>query len=334
MASQRTKFTVGLFMTFGIGIAFLAFIWLGMSRFLEKGQYYATYFNDSVQGLDVDSPVNYRGVTIGRVDSIKVAPDSKLIQVILKIETDQKLDDDIVAQVKNVGITGMMLVELDRREEGELDQSPALSFPSEYPVVSSKPSNITELLEGINDVLTELKSLDLEGISGKIKSTLDNANQVIADANVKTLSTSIESSLEDIQRIVDRNRWDRIMASVEDSMESLNNIMDKADTSIGHIDSTVASLERITVGKAETIEAAIEDFKTAVEKANTLLEKGTSMVSGTDESLSRLQQYLLVIARNLEQASENLNRLTATIADHPSQLIFGEPPAPRKLEGE
>jgi methyl-accepting chemotaxis protein len=100
------------------------------------------------------------------------------------------------------------------------------------------------------------------------------------------------------------------------------------------VDKTVASLERITAGKEETIEEAIEDFKSAVEKANTLFEKGASLVSGTDESLSDLKQYLIVIARNLEQASENLNRLTETIADHPSQLIFGEPPVPRKLEGE
>lgn len=330
MASRRTKFTVGLFVTFGIGIALLAFIWLGMSRFLEKGNYYATYFNESVQGLDIDSPVKYRGVTIGRVDSIGVAPDSKLIQVILKIETGQKLDDDIVAQISLVGITGSMFVELDRKEEGKPDQSPVLDFPSEYPIISSKPS----LLKGINDVLTQLGSLDLEGIAEKITMTLDNANQAIINADIETISAGIESSVEDIQRIVDRNRWDRILASVEEAVSSLNNIMAKADVSLGHVDNTVGRLERITVEKAETIEAAIDEFKSAAEKADALMEKGTLLVNGTDESLSDLKQYLLVIARNLEQASENINRLTETIADHPSQLLFGEPPAPRKLEGE
>ena len=111
MASQRTKYTVGLFLIFGIGIALLAFIWLGMSRFLQKGHYYATYFNESVQGLDKDAPVKYRGVSIGRVDSIEVAPDARLIEVILKIETGQKLDNDIVAQLSPVGITGGMIIE-------------------------------------------------------------------------------------------------------------------------------------------------------------------------------------------------------------------------------
>ena len=82
MASQRTKFALGLFVTCGIGIACFAIIGLGVSKFFEKGRYYATYFNESVQGLDVDSPVKYRGVSIGRVEGITVAPDAKLIQVV------------------------------------------------------------------------------------------------------------------------------------------------------------------------------------------------------------------------------------------------------------
>jgi phospholipid/cholesterol/gamma-HCH transport system substrate-binding protein len=332
MASQRTKYTVGLFLTFGIGIALLAFIWLGMSRFLQKGNYYATYFNESVQGLDKDSPVNYRGVSIGRVDSIEVAPDARLIEVILKIDTGQKLDNDIVAQLSPVGITGGMIIGLDRMKEGEKDQSPKLGFESEYPVVSSKPAEISGILQGINDVLIQIRSMDLEVISGKIKLALDNANRAILDTDLKTLSESLKSSFDDLRQITDRERWDRIIASLEAAASSLNSVMGKADTSLDHVDGAVAGLERITVGKVETIEAAIEDFKAAAEKANTLLEKGQLLVS--DDSLSNLRQYLLAISRNLEQASENINRITEKIADQPSQLIFGEPPEPRKLEGD
>ena len=187
MASRRTKFAVGLFMTFGIVLALLAFIWLGMSHYFEKGQRYATYFNESVQGLDIDSPVKYRGVSIGRVERIAVAPDSKLIQVVLKIETGQKLDKDIVAQLTSVGITGSMFVELDQKEKDEPDRAPMLTFPSEYPIIASKPSNISELLQGIDDVLTQIRSMDLMGISDKVKLTLDNLNQAVTDANVKGL---------------------------------------------------------------------------------------------------------------------------------------------------
>ncbi len=313
MASKKTKFTVGLFVASGIGFALLAIIWLGMSRFLEKGQYYVTYFNESVQGLDIESPVKYRGVSIGRVQSISVAPDSKLIQVVLKIESGQKLDSDIVAQLKVVGITGSMFVELDREKKDEPDRSPPLSFPSEYPIVASRPSEISELVRGIDDVINQIRSVDLEGISEKIKLNLDNIYQMIDDANVKGISKNIESSLERVSNILDSRRWNKILASLENTM---------------------GGVEGIVAENQKTIKTAVEDFGQAIEEANTLLEQGSSLVSGTADSHSHLRRHLLLIAQNLEKASENLQRLVDLLADHPSQLMFGQPPLPRKVEPE
>ena len=129
MTSEKTKFIVGLFLVGGTGIILLAVIWLGTSRYLEEGQYYVTYFNESVQGLDKDSPVKYRGVSIGRVLKITVAPDSKLIKVILKIESRQPLGSNLVAQLKLVGITGSLFVELDQKRRANLiarQSSPSL----------------------------------------------------------------------------------------------------------------------------------------------------------------------------------------------------------------
>ena len=332
MASQKTKFAVGLFLTIGIGIAVIAFIWLGMSRFLEKGQLYVTYFNESVQGLDVDSAVKYRGVSIGRVQSIGVAPDSKLIQVVLKIETGQKLTKDLVAQLKSVGITGTMFVELDQKIEGEPDQSPKINFPSEYPIVPSKPSNISEIMQGIDDALNQIKSMDLEGISTKIKRTLDNMNQVMADADVKGISSHMQSSLEEIRAILDVERWNRIMAGVEEATQSLNSIMHKANAGVGHAETSLAKIDMIINEKGQVIQRAIDELESAMKKTNLFLEKGTSLVDRTDDSVYRLSRYLSNIAENLEQASENISRLTERVADQPSQLIFGEPPAPRKPE--
>lgn len=332
MASQGSKFAVGLFVAGGMGIALLAIIWLGMSRFLEKGQYYAVYFNESVQGLNVDSPVKYRGVSIGRVDSIGVAPDSKLIQVILKIESAQSLADDIVAQLKSVGITGIMFVELDRMKKGEPDRTPSISFPSEYPIVASKPSNISELLRGIGDVLTLIKSVDLLGISDKVKLTLDSINRKVSEADVKGISEGIESSFERVDRILGDQRWGEILASVDDTAKSLKLLMRKAGRSMNRVEKTLARVEGIVEDKENVIKAAIDDFRLAMKNANVFLKKGSSLVTGTNETLTQLKGHLLVVAQNMEIASENLNRLAELLADQPSQLLFGEPPPRRETE--
>jgi phospholipid/cholesterol/gamma-HCH transport system substrate-binding protein len=312
----------------------LAVIWLGMSRFLEKGKYYATYFNESVQGLDVDSPVKYRGVSIGRVEKIEVAPDSKLIKVVLKIEADIALGAGIVSQLKTVGITGSMFVELDRKKKGEPDRSPPLSFPSDYPIVASKPSDISEILQGIDDVLSKMRALDVEAISEKSKGILDRIDQSFTDANVKGLSRSIEASLRGISRILESERWERIISSVEDTAQSMNALIEKGHKTVDVATQGLERVDGIIVSNQDTINTALDDFGKAMENANALLERGASFVRGTDDTLGYLRQNLAVTAQNLEKASENLDHLIELLAEHPSLLLFGEPPLPRKLERE
>jgi len=335
MASKKTKFTVGLFLFFGFSIAVLAFIWLGMSHYLEKGQLYCVYFDESVDGLDRDSPVKFRGVQIGRVVRIDVAPDSKLIQVIVKIETGQNLEENlgnIVAQLSVVGITGSMFIEIDLKEPNEPDSTPPRGFPTEYLVIPSKLSNIEEILEGLGDFIEQIREIDLEGISGKIKISLDKFNQAIDDANIKGLSNNLESSLADIGYIVEREKWDRILSSVEKAITSLESVMSKTDSSVGRVDNSLATIERLVVGKEKQVEQAIDNFKIAIDKVNKLLDNGNAIVSGADEAIYHLGQNLMEITRNLEEATDNINRISDMVADQPSQLLFGEPPPAKKIE--
>ena len=332
MASQKTKFAVGLFLVCGMVFAVLVIIWLGMSRFLEKGRYYVTYFDESVQGLNIDSPVKYRGVFIGRVDNIDVAPDSKLIQVVLKIESGQTLDSNIVAQLKSVGITGSMFIEIDRKKAREPDQSPKLNFPTKYPIVASKPSEIGELISGINAVLDQIKSLDLRGITERIKLTLENIDQKVSQADVKRISDSLEASLGRVNQLLNDQRWNRILNSVDQGVLSFNSVIKSANRSLDQVDKTIVRIDGIVEEKEKTIKTAIDGFKLAMQSANDFLKKGSSLINGTDASVTNLMQYLLIVAQNLEKASENLNQILELLADQPSQLIFGEPPVPRHVD--
>jgi phospholipid/cholesterol/gamma-HCH transport system substrate-binding protein len=327
MASQKTKFVVGLFLVCGIGIALLAFIWLGMSRYFEKGRFYVTYFNESVQGLDKDSPVKYRGVSVGRVHSISVAPDSKLVKVVLKIETEMVLDTNMVAQLKSVGITGSVFIELDQKKRDEPDRSPPLSFPSEYPIVASKPSELGEILQGIDDILNKIKALDLEGISAKIKSNLDTIETTIQEANVKGVSRKLEASLDQLQRILDYEHWDKILASTQATVQAANEFFVKGNATLTNVESALSQARGVIAENEQAIREALKNV-------NRVIEKTASLATGADETFSHLRQNLLVSAQNLERASENLNRFLEILAEQPSQLILGDPPPRREMDPE
>jgi phospholipid/cholesterol/gamma-HCH transport system substrate-binding protein len=327
MASQKTKFVVGLFLVSGIGIALLAFIWLGMSRYFEKGRFYVTYFNESVQGLDKDSPVKYRGVSVGRVHSISVAPDSKLVKVVLKIETAMALDTNMVSQLKSVGITGSVFIELDQKKRDEPDRTPPLSFPSEYPIVASKPSELGEILRGIDDIVNKIKALDLEGIAAKVKSNLDTIETAVQEANVQGLARKVERSLDQLNQILDGHQWDKIVVATQETIRAANEFFVKGNATLTHAETAFAQTRGIIADKEHAIREALENI-------NKVFEKSASLTSGADETFSRLRQNLLVSAQNLERASENLNRFLELLADQPSQLVFGEPLPRREVDPE
>jgi len=304
MRSRKVEFTVGVFVVCGICIGLLAVIWLGMSRFFEQGHSYATYFNESVQGLDRDSPVKYRGVSIGRVQRIGVAPDGNLIEVVLKIESGQKLDSAVVAQLKAVGITGSMFIELDRRKPGEPDRTPALTFPSEYPIVGSKPSDITVLLQNIDEVVGQIKALDVPGISERLKRTLDSTNDLLAAADIKTAAARFTT------------------------------ILDTTAVAVTRLERSLAAVERITVEHEQDIAAAIEQFRDATQQAHSLLAKSGELVGSSTAALAQVRPQMLSTVHNLEQASERLSQMLEVLAAQPAQLLIGKPPQPRDAETE
>jgi phospholipid/cholesterol/gamma-HCH transport system substrate-binding protein len=298
-----------------------------MSRYFEKGRFYVTYFNESVQGLDKDSPVKYRGVSVGRVHSISVAPDSKLVKVVLKIETGMGLDTNMVAQLRSVGITGSVFIELDQKKRDEPDRSPPLSFPSEYPIVASKPSELGEILRGIDDILNKIKAVDLEGISAKVKSNLDTIETAVQEANVKGLSRKVERSLDQLNQILDGQQWDKIMASTQETIRAANEFFVRGNATLTHAENAFAQARGILADKEQAIREALENI-------NKVIEKSASLTTGADETFSHMRQNLLVSAQNLEKASENLNRFLEVLADQPSQLVFGEPLPRREMDPE
>lgn len=332
MANQRSNFLVGLFMISGLAIGLVAIILLGMSHFFEKGRFYASYFDQSVQGLDVDSPVKYRGVAVGRVERIAVSPDSRLITVIMKIDEDMKLEKDMVAQLTVVGITGSMFIELDRRKKDEPDRTPHLSFPSEYPIVASKPSEISELFHSIDEIMQQFHAMDLPGISDRAKLTLDSLNKTLTDMDTKGISGDLKKTIANLNQNLDSKRWDAIFTKIEAATGALQGAMTSGQGSMLKVDKVIDRVDAIISTNEKTINTALLDIHTALDNISTMMQKVSTLADGTGSNIDDLNQRLIPILNNLENAGEKLNRGIEQFTVQPSQLIYGSPPPERVIK--
>ena len=314
MARKTSKFMIGLFVIIGVSIGMIAIIWLGASKYFEKGGTYATYFDESVQGLQKDSTVKYRGVDAGRVEKIRVAPDNALIEVVMKINLKGELQRSHIAQLKPAGITGIVFIELDRKGPGEQDLSPKLSFASEYPIIASKPSDIKQILSGVQGVLENLNKIDAKGISEGIVSTVANLNGVITKVDNALAEKRLDEIIVEVKNTL--VKFQNFATNIEGEIHALNLAKTGA-----HLESATAKIDKI-VNSGE-IEAVLKEAKETIGNLNQWVDR-------LDKRSLTITNDVKVISENLRRASESLDMLIERVYASPSDLLFGQPPPQRR----
>ena len=316
----------------GFIMVIFAVIWLGMSNYLEKGKFYVAYFDESVQGLDRDSPVKYRGVSIGKVYSIGVAPDANLIEVVLKIETGLKLDKSIVAQLKAVGITGIMFVELEKKRPGDTLVSPGRAFESTYPVIDTRPSEIKKIMEAVNDILQEFKNMDVSRVLESLRSMFAKLEQTLDDAQLKMLSQEMQIAIRDIRSSMNPEEWTSTLDSVETAADNLDVLVIESRETVASANATLESYGRLADDNKDELHALLSDLRTSLDNINTLAGNSNELVLQSNQEIINLMGEIRKSIREYDKAGKNLNRFLEQIADHPSQLFFGEPPQKETVE--
>jgi phospholipid/cholesterol/gamma-HCH transport system substrate-binding protein len=306
--TRGIKFKVGLFMASGILLGLLISFWLGLTTFFEEGKYYATYFDQSVQGLVVDSPVKFRGVTIGRVTRINVAPDARHVEVIMIIEQDLEVTPGLFAKLSLVGITGIMFVELDVMPGEQKAEAPDLPFAPPYPVIPSRPSDISAIISDIERVVTKFTELDLEALSAQVRETL----------------RSFDQTATAVRKAVDQLEIDKSVASFQAVIEQMRKELQEAGK-------LVARTDRLLELNEPELRQAMRDFRDAMAKLDEFAGQATKVAEGTDEYVAGMYRQLLNLSRGIEQTIRKFDDALEEFVDAPGQMFLREPPPQREV---
>lgn len=351
MMRKTSSFLLGLFVVGGVLLATVAVIWLGVSRYFHEGTRYVTYFDESVQGLAPDSAVKYRGVQVGRVESIGVAPDNRLVEVVLRIDDDGALEHDAVAQLKAAGITGVVFVELDRPEPGETPFRPDSGFTPDYPLVPSRLSAMKDMMAEIDEVLDHFAEVDFRGISDRTKAVLDRADGLLADDRIGHVLTRLEAaagSLSDaaarVERLTSDGRLDQVLAEAGAAMAEGRGLLAEARDELGRLrlaeraDHATRGLDallaqgRDAAGGFQRLVAAVERELAAMKLGETAARAGR-LAGALDQRTRHLTADVRDATTDVRQVMEALNRLLERLNASPSDLLFSRRPAPLETSG-
>lgn len=316
---------VGLFVIVGVLIGVAVIIWLGAAKYFQKGARYVTYFDESVQGLQIDSRVKYRGVDVGSVERIGVAPDQRLVEVVVKIDLQGDIERSIVTQLKAAGITGIVFVELDRRQPDEPVFIPPAGMRTVYPVIPSQPSQTKQMLSSVDRIMDRIAQVDLAGISDQLKQTsrametfFTGREMMNIIRNLDSTTAALERNLQRIDRILAEGKADSMISAVEQGLGEARQGIGETREGISEIRKLLAA-----IGKE------VKDLKT-VEIAG----KSISLIEGVDRRTKAVASDIESTTDEIRQAVESLRMLIENLRENPSDLLFSRPVRDVREKGE
>jgi len=294
---------VGAFVLLLGAVLILGVLWLASGgAWQKKYELYLAIEDESVAGLNLNAPVKYNGVDVGKVEAIALdAANPQRVNLLFAIEQGTPIKQDTVAILKTQGLTGIAYVELS----GGAQDSPALITvaPNQYPVIRTKPS----LSARLENVLTN--------VLAKLDSTSNNINALLSDEN----RSAFKSALADIASVAHTvaARKDTIDSGIKNAGRTLENSA-QLTAQMGPV------LERIGSSADAVAKMGKEVARTSISAGLAVDAVGTDVKRFSVETLPEFERLL----GELSTLSTSLRRLSEQTTRDPRGLLFGHPPVP------
>lgn len=222
------------------------------------------YFSESVQGLQTDSPVKFRGVPVGRIKAIRLAPNGRLIEVVMSLDKTFQVTPDLGIKMNLLGLTGLKYLEMDTVRPEQQREVTQLGFEPKYPVIATYPSDISEIGSALDNIFQKIKGVDVERISENLIRVSGRLDKMLADPKLDHLATDTADT----------------MREVKETARKLNEEIGRAQIA--------KNMNKVTEKASELLQESAETARSA-----------DRMIRRTDNNLNRLTQKLDRSADNL-----------------------------------
>ncbi len=317
MASRANYMKIGLFVILGLVATLGLAVGLGARSGHRDTIAFYTYFDESVQGLDVGAPVSFRGVRTGSVSGITIAPDHRTVEVRTDIDAGamERLGiwpkeafrkglpvppppPDLRAQLGSQGLTGVRFVAIDFFDP-RTNPPPELSFPVPEHYVPAA----TSLSKGLEDSVTKA----METITS------------LGDVTVSVV-TRVDGMVADLQH--------------QHAGDEAGKTIAEAHTVLREIDRTVKGLNRSNVaenlgGTLDAVHFASVGVGKVVDRLDgdsgliALAQRALVAVDSLGQNLTGGTQELYATLTEFREAAAAIRRLADELDREPDVLVKG-----------
>lgn len=333
MAKQANRMMIGGFVVVAVFLLAASIVVFGSGKFFKKTDLLLMYFEDSVKGLAVGSPVLFRGVPIGSVKSLvlRTNPEKNTteIPIVVEVEPDkfevvgggqissdyrerlQKLVDRGMRAMLSLQslITGQLAIELDfypgtpvRLHETDLP----------HPQVPTIPSTTYRLAQAF-------QRLDLEAIEKNLQNTLHGIDTLVNNPDWSASLEELKGLMTDARRLV-RNLDSRAGAlsgdlegAIGDARSLINNVDQQITPTAANVNRTLEDFGQLARNADQQLTLLGGSLDQTLTAARGVVSEEAPLIVQLERSL----QEISVMARAFRELADYLER-------HPEALIQGK----------
>ena len=323
MARNVSPFKLGLLILVCGSLGLISIIWLGASHYFEKKVTYVSYFDESVKGLQKDAIVNYRGVAVGRVADIRLAPDGRLIEILMDLRPDFKIDESLSIKLRQQGITGLSYLEIDSAPENLKELTPSIDFPLHHPLIPSYPSEIKQLKSALEGLYAKVNAIDVEGLSKNLNKTLEvmsvvlqKVEQGIVPADWRDAVNAVKKTAEDTSLFMERLRSASTREGMAEGFKDLS----------ATLKATRQASENLAKQLKDLPPGSLANVAKSLDKT---VATGGAVLTGLDK---KIDDSAVLLQQSLQQLNLLLGQLSALVQnlrEQPNRILFpSNPPNP------
>lgn len=306
--SKAAYFRIGLFVLVASLLGATGVVVFGAGTFQRKGVILETYVDESVQGLAVGSPVKYRGVQVGKVDSIdfvylrygnqwgdeiyKKYGKWVIVRVEVRPETFQsrdkaahdpaeviklRVDQGLRVRIASQGITGVSYIEADYLDPA---RNPVFKpeWTPEHLYVPSAPSTAARLTNSAETVVNSF-----------------------ADAKVDVLAQDVDKLARSLTETIEKD-VKPALAGINKAIEELGPTFKNVGAASEDFGPTLANARKIT----DDLGPTARDLKATAEKLPSTVDKVDDIALKADEAITKIAAKVDTLSDKLEKLIDSI----------------------------
>lgn len=344
MSKQASKTLIGGFVLGAVALVVVAVLVFGSGRFLTERLTYVLHFEGSVKGLNIGSPVLFRGVKVGTVKDIQLKADIEAVSVLIPVLVDiepkrflgyHRAEDSKVnlrrlieaglrarLELQSV-VLGQLMVELDFHPDTPVK---LVGDESGYPEIPTIQSGMQELARTI-------EKLPIDQLASKLTSAIAGIERAVNSPDVTESISNLNQTLKDIQNLV-RNidsRIEPLASSLEGTIQDYGKLARDVDEKVEPLASGVDNvlkdtrkLVRNIDGQVTPLLASINSTAKLADAALIQAEKTLSTLEGVAGNDSPVVYQLTNTMKELSSAARSIRNWASYLERHPEALIRGK----------